>query len=161
MAEEPSNGHARERSIEAWMLTIVQDGGVGRFDDLHIDQIDEQWKPRETWIHGGLEAFRLALKVRDHHQLPYVVGLGFSLKSEDQLPDGDFQTGEEFMARVDWSPPSLYLFERGNKPSIATTVVRTLNRNLFPGLPQTASCYWTEFREMHTNEGRRSVFLEG
>jgi hypothetical protein len=161
MAAKSSNENAREHTIETWMLTIVQDGGVARFDDLHIDQIDEQWKPREMWIQGGVEAFRLALMVRDRHQLPFTVGLGFSLESGEQLTSVDFQTGEEFMARVDWSPPSLYLFGPGREPSIETAVIQKLNRNLFPGLPQTASCYHTEFREIRTNERRHSVFLEG
>jgi hypothetical protein len=49
-----------------------------------LDQIDAQWKPRETWIQGGLEAFRLALMARDRHQLRFTVGLGFSLKSGEK-----------------------------------------------------------------------------
>jgi hypothetical protein len=119
------------------------------------------WKPREMWIQGGLEAFRIALLERDRHQLHFIVGLGFSLEPEEQFAHVDFQTEEQFMSRVDWSPPSLYLFEPGKEPSIGTTVVRKLNRNLFPGLAQTASCYCAEFRETRTNEYRRNVFLEG
>jgi hypothetical protein len=161
MAAKPPDEQTRERVIESWMLTIVQDGGVARLDDLHIDQIDEQWKPRETWIHGGLEAFRLALKVRDRHQLPFNVGLGFSLESGGEFAGFDFQTGEEFMASVDWSPPSLYIFEPGKGPSIGAADVRKLNRNIFPSLPQTATCCGIEFREMQTDERRRSIFLEG
>jgi hypothetical protein len=161
MAAKPRNEQARERTIEAWMLTIVQDGGIARFDDLHIDRIDDQWKQREMWIQGGLEAFRLALMVRDRHQLPFTVGLGFSLDSEKQLAGVEFQTADEFIARVDWSPPSLYLFEPGTEPSSQTTALRNLSRNLFPGLPETTSCYCIEFREKDTNEHRRSVFLEG
>src|ERR1700686_1108829 len=161
MAARPPNEPARERAIEAWLLAIVQYGGVARFDNLHIDQIDELWKPREMWIQGGLEAFRLALTVRDSHNFRFIVGLGFSLESGGQYTGVDFQTGEEFVARVDWSPPSLYLFEPGKEPSIETTVVRKLNRNIFPGLPERANCYCIEFRERGTHERRRSVFVEG
>jgi hypothetical protein len=71
----------REHSIEAWMLTTVRDGGVVRMEDLHIDRIDETWKAREYWIQGGLEAFRLALMLRDRRQIPFAVALGFSLES--------------------------------------------------------------------------------
>jgi hypothetical protein len=41
MATTPSIEQARERTIEAWMLRIVQDDGVARFDDLQINQIDK------------------------------------------------------------------------------------------------------------------------
>jgi len=160
VSTQPSE-QAREHAIQVWMLKIAQDGGNARFDDLHIDHIDELWKPREMWIEGGVEAFRLALQVRDRCQVPFIVGLGFSLESDEQCADVDFQTGAEFMSRVDWSPPSLYLFERGKEPRIGTAVVRELNRSLFPGLPETVRCYYISFRETPTNEYRCSVFLEG
>jgi hypothetical protein len=161
MATRPPNDQAGESAIEAWMLRIVQDGGVARFDDLHIDQIDELWKSREMWIQGGVEAFRLALMLRDRHNLHFAVGLGFGLDPRDQSAEVNFKTQGELMANVDWSPPSLYLFERGKEPSINATLVRKLGRNLLPNLPETASCYCIEFREMDTNESRRSVFVEG
>jgi len=112
MATKPLDEQARERVIEAWMLRIVRDGGIARFDNLHIDQIDEGWEPREMWVQGGMEAFRLALMVRDRHKFRFIVGLGFSLESGATSTDFDFQTGEELISRVDWSAPSLYLFER-------------------------------------------------
>jgi hypothetical protein len=161
MAARPPNEPARERAVETWMLTIVQYGGIARFDDLHIGEIDELWKPREMWIEGGVEAFRLALILRDRHNLRFAVGLGFGLDSRHQSTGVDFQTQGELMANVDRSPPSLYLFEPGKEPSNQTTVVLKLSRGLFPGLPETASCYCIEFREIDTNECRRSVFVEG
>jgi hypothetical protein len=93
--------------------------------------------------------------------LRFIVGLGFSLESGEQFPCVDFQTGDELMARVDWSPPSLYLFEPGKEPSVETDVVQKLNRSLFPGLPETASSYFIEFRETNTDDCRHSVFVEG
>jgi hypothetical protein len=161
---------ARKGAIEAWMLTIVRDGGVARLDDLHIDKIDEQWKPREMWIKGGQEAFRLALTLRDHHLLPLTVGLGFSLESRKQCTGVDFQTKEELMATLDWSPPSLYLFERGTEPRTSAAwatregsvhpnvVIQDLNRNLFNSQ---AACYYIEFCRVGSEEYSRSVFLEG
>ena len=40
-SRRPRLTHRLFWALEAWMLTIVQDGGVARFDDLQIDQIDE------------------------------------------------------------------------------------------------------------------------
>jgi hypothetical protein len=105
-----------EEVIERWMLTIVTDGGVTRFDDLHIDEIDEQWKDRSLWVSAGLEAYRIAVALRNRHQLPFVVALGFSLEGGPESQGMDFHTPAEFAERLDWSPPSLYLFHPDRTP---------------------------------------------
>jgi hypothetical protein len=154
----------REKIIEQWMLTIANDGGVRRFDDLHIDKIDLVWKPRQQWIAGGLAAHRFALAVRDRHQLPFTVGLGFSLKSRSRAIGVDFRTPEEFCERLDWSPPSLYLFHRGEEPDKqigpVEGVVRYLSLSVLGGKEGTR-CYYLEYRKQGSDEYRRSVFIEG
>ena len=161
----------REHSIEAWMLTTVRDGGVVRMDDLHIDRIDETWKSRECWIQGGLKAFRLALMLRDRHQFPFTVALGFSLESGEHFTDVNFKNTKELGEKLNWTPPSLYLFEPGRTPrndtvredgaAEADVVVRELKRDFFGGSVQPANCYYIEFRQLQSTEYSRSVFLEG
>jgi len=102
--------------IRKWMLDIVADGGIERYDDLHIDAIDENWKPREQWTKAGIEAYRIALDLRDGHDLPFVVSVTFSLEAGERVRGVDFQTQEGFQQRLDHTPPSLYLFERGKEP---------------------------------------------
>ncbi len=110
-----------ERSrIEKWMLAIISDGGIDRLDHLHIDPINPRWKDKNRWIEGGLEAFRIALSVRDQHRLPFTVSLTFSLVDIDHLCGIDFQTREDLLAKLDWAPPSLYLFDRGKEPDKQT-----------------------------------------
>jgi hypothetical protein len=155
--------HKREKIIEQWMLTIVNDGGVRRFDDLHIDKIDPGWKPRQQWIEGGLEAHRVARAVRDRHQLPFTVGLGFSLESGSQPIGVDFHAPEEFYQRLDWSPPSLYLFHRGEEPSKQTAPGDRL-AHLDPaivGAEGNVRCYYLEFKQDGSDEYCRSAFIEG
>ena len=55
------------------MLDIATDGGVEKFDDLHIDEIDENWKPRERWFEAGIKAFRIAMELRKEYELPFLV----------------------------------------------------------------------------------------
>src|SRR5438270_11420361 len=50
--------------IESWMRTIIRDGGVERYDHLHIDRIDSRWKDRNTWISAALNVYDLALNLR-------------------------------------------------------------------------------------------------
>src|SRR5712691_3493057 len=102
-----------EDVIEGWMLTVFRDGGIERFDDLHIDRIDESWRSQRLWADRGLAAFQIAVRLRDCHKLPVEVVLGFSLQADDKKMGVDFKTLDEFEKRMDWTPPSLYLFGAG------------------------------------------------
>src|SRR5438876_12138366 len=95
----------QKQAIEAWMLTIVKDGGIERSDDLHIDTIDDKWKSRHLWIEGALAAYRMALELRDLHRLPVTVEVAFSLQAGTRRIGVDFHTPEELLAQLDWSPP--------------------------------------------------------
>jgi len=48
----------REAAIENWIVTTVQNGGIERFDDLHVDQIDPQGHDRQSGLRAGMEAYR-------------------------------------------------------------------------------------------------------
>jgi hypothetical protein len=151
----------REKTIEQWMLTIVSDGGVLRFDDLHIDKIDPGWALRMQWIEGGLEALRIGLVVRDRNQLPFTVGLGFSLEAGSRPIDVDFEVRGDLQEKFDWSPPSLYLFKRGEEPDKqGVGVVRHLDPEVF-GLEVNTRFYYLEFKQDGADEYCRSVFIEG
>jgi hypothetical protein len=152
----------REEIIEQWMLAIVGDGGARCFDDLHIDRIDPKWKHKNQWTEGGLEALRIAIAVRNRNQLSFAVSLGFSLESGDRPRGVDFQTKEEFCARLDWSPPSLYLFRRGEEPHTQTAHANVQHVDpAILGAQGDARCYYLEFRQQEGDEYCRSVFVEG
>lgn len=158
------SGHDHKRSeiIEQWMLAIIQDRGVRRFDDLHIDKIEPRWKDRREWIEGGLESFRIATAIRDANQLPFVVGLGFSLQSSDWRRGVDFHDPEEIRERLDWSPPSLYLFHRGQEPDTQSTeeMVEYLEPTIL-GTEGDVRCYHLEFKQEDADVYSRSVFIDG
>jgi hypothetical protein len=159
----PTESQKREEIIERWMLTIVNDGSVRRFDDLHVNEIDPLWESRQQWIKGGLEALRIALAVRDKNHLPFTVGLGFSLESANRPIGVDFQSPEEFYEKIDWSPPSLYVFHRGEEPDKqvrSTDAVRYLNPVVL-GVEGSARCYHLEFRQQGDDDYHRSVFVDG
>ena len=151
-----------EEVIERWMLTIMTDGGVGRFDDLHIDKIDPEWADRSRWIESALEAFQIAVAVRDRKSIPFSVGLGFSLNSGDKIRGIDFQTRDEFRDRLNWSPPSLYLFHRGEEPHTqgGSAELHVLDPAVL-GVEGGARCFYMEFKHHSANEYCRSVFVEG
>ncbi|HEY6446712.1 MAG TPA: hypothetical protein VIY53_09655 [Acidobacteriaceae bacterium] len=109
------NPEDQERVIEQWMMQVSQNGGVERYDHLHIDAIDPLWKTRGLWAEASLWAFEEGIAIRDRLIMPFTLGLGVSL--EDNSPEivGDIRLAE-LMARADWSSPSLYLFYPGQEP---------------------------------------------
>ena len=97
------------------MLSVSLDGSVDRYDDLHVDSIDQDWKSKKAWIGGGVWAFQEAIQLRDRLDLPYTVALGFSLCEEGFDWNESAGIGQ-LQSRLDWSPPSLYLFRDGEEP---------------------------------------------
>jgi hypothetical protein len=158
----PAFESSSEDVIERWMMKITIDGGVDRFDDLHIDEIDSNWEDNGLWVEGALEAFRMAIRVRDRNRMPFSVGLGFSLVSRETVMGINFQTKEEFRAQLDWSPPSLYLFHQGDEPRTQSESanVQLLDPSIL-GVADRARLYYLEFRQDGASEYYRSVFIEG
>jgi hypothetical protein len=161
-----------EHIIEEWMLTVFQNGGIERFDDLHIDRIDESLCSQQLW--AGLAAFRIAVRLRDRHKLPVEVVLGFSLQSDDKKIGVDFKTLNEFTKRLDWTPPSLYLFGAGidhisqNEKAVkegfvcADAEVRELDDlSIFGALETGQRCLYMEFKRTGQADYCRSVLLQG
>jgi hypothetical protein len=168
-----SQDRTREEVVERWMLTIVADGGKDRFDDLHIDQIDNQWKDRKTWVSAGLEAYQIAMALRSRHCLPLVVALGFSLKPGGTSNEVSLETLQDFECRLNWSPPSLYLFPHGKTPYDQTqrvafesvsgnkVAIRDLEPAIFGEATPTQRAYYMEFIQADSTEASASVFIEG
>lgn len=148
------------------MLSNLKTNGPEKYEDLHIDKIDEQWKPREVWFEGGIEALQLAVEVRDLHAPECTVAVGFSLLSGKPLSKFDFNNKYQLMRHADWSPPSLYLFKRKGEPwtqvgranASSKAVLRDL-RAINSEHPLITHCCYLEFKQ--AKELRRSFFLAG
>ncbi len=148
--------------IQKWILAVVRNDGIRRLDELHVNKVEPRWKSKNEWIEGGLESFRIALELRDQNRLPFTVALGFSLDSGDHLRGVDFQRREEIRDRLNWSPPSLYLFHPGKEPDTQSTggSVQHLDPTVL-GATRAVRCYYLEFKHEGTDEYCRSVFVDG
>jgi hypothetical protein len=145
-------------SIETCMMKAAMDGDVERLDDLHIDSIDPEWKSPRLGIQGALTAHQIALRLRDVHGLPLTVVVAFSLKSEPRRVGADFRTLRELETRLDWSPPSLYLFRCGNEPWASDNSYQELAGSLVDH-PQPGSRWlYIEFKPNPSDEYHRTVF---
>jgi len=162
----------RKERIETWMRAIVQDGGLERYDDLHIDRIDEAWKSRAVWLEAALEAFATAKRVRDDLDLDVVVSIAFSLIVDRDRPTGvDFATASALAQRLDHSPPSLYLFRSGREAwrlderspglPIEFHLVALDIAQLFGGSVRATEAFLLEFKNDQDGDYARTVFLSG
>jgi hypothetical protein len=160
----------QEEKIKDWMFTIVRDGGMERFDDFHIDKIDEGWGNRQRWIDGAVEAFRIAVRLRDQYFPSLITAAAFSLR------DGRKPFGEPIFSRtslekrLDWIPPSLYLFREGSGPwqsadadsnsnyPPSTSTELDIARLFNPTFPN-STCFLFEFQPNGFKGFRRSVVL--
>ena len=109
------NPQDQRRVIEQWMTQVSQDGGIARYDDLHLDAIDPRWKDRRLWAEASSSAFQSGVEVRNQLKLPYILGLGMSLRPDAVEMTNDIRLAE-MTSQVDWTPPSLYLFCQGQDP---------------------------------------------
>lgn len=156
----------RKKAIEQWMLSNVKTRGNEKYDDLHIDKIDEQWKPREVWFDGGIEALELAVELRNLHALEFTVATGFSVVPGKPLSNFDFSKRYQFMRSVDWSPPSLYLFRRNEEPWTQAGGASASNKAVLQDLravnsehPLIRYCCYLQFKQ--AKELHRKFFLVG
>ena len=132
--------------ISKWLRETIESRGDLRFDDLHVDQVDPELRKRELWVHGGMECFQLALNARDDRGADFTVALAFSLETGDGPLGLNFEDLSGLESQFDLSPPSLYLFHRGEEPwanPLAGFV--EISTDPFPSIPQAHRVLFAEF----------------
>lgn len=148
----------REEIIHKWMDRVIACDGQQNYDDLHIDQIDVAWKPRDRWVSGGIAALTLALSLqRDSDR---VIVLGLSLQAEDV--NFDVPTSpDDLNEQLDMTPPSLYLFKKGEEFwNDSGCQIQLVDEN-FGDLNKAVRGVYMKFRHESSGEERRSFFLTG
>jgi hypothetical protein len=158
--------------IESWMRAIIADGGIDRFDDLHIDRIDSEWRNPDLWVSAALYVYEVALKIRGENEFPFSVDIGFSLQSGDEPKGVNFRTRAELESEFTRTPPSLYLFRPEQEPWLQTQesmvkagirdmILEKIDARIF-GIPvRSKGCYYLEFVYKNASEYSRSVLVTG
>ena len=145
--------NVRSVNIEGWMRMVLRTGGIERFDDLHIDKIDPAWGGRESWIEGSSKAIDLAKELKANIAPDKTLALMCSLTNDGN----EFiapRSPDELSEQINWTPPSLYLFDAGNEPwgdTGTVTVIPTVR--MFTGCTE---CFVMEFSTENEKEFRRA-----
>ncbi|HYL85562.1 MAG TPA: hypothetical protein VE263_15105 [Candidatus Angelobacter sp.] len=169
------DGTRHKEIIQSWFNSAVHEGGIDRYDDLHIDQIDAAWKPRSKWIAAAVESFETALEVRDDYSSDthLTIVMAFALASELHPLGVTFQNRSELEDAFSSTPPSLYLFREGGefwtqaqelsgKRINHDLVIKALNASeLFGKMRKAVKCIYMEYLRIGDEEYSRDVFLAG
>lgn len=98
------------------MTRVLDENGIDRFDDLHVDEIDSSWSSRSQWVEAALRALAVAVAIRDEKRTQVTPAVGFSLRGVSTRRYDDLRDLSSVAAELDESPPSLYLFHLGLEP---------------------------------------------
>jgi hypothetical protein len=169
------DGTKHRAVIQSWFDSVINDGGIDRYDHLHIDQIDSEWNPRSTWLASSLESFKVALEVRnaDVSGQHLTVVLAFALESDVHLQGITFHNREELEKAFCSTPPSLYLFRPGGEFWVQSEEskggkvsddlgIKTLSASeLFGEMSENIKCIYMEYMRTGDEEYSRGLFLAG
>jgi len=147
--------------IVTWIEATIAGGGVERFEDLHLDEIDAVFSRRDRWIRGGVASLAEAMEQRDKRDLPFTVAVGFSLLANSIRTGLNETSLSAILRELDFSPPSLYLFARGKEPWTTDNDFTVWNGEIDVGVGRTLDAYFREWYDHTDQEYRRSLFLAG
>ncbi len=142
--------------INDWILEVINDGSWERFNDLHIDIIDTEFKNRNNWISGGISCYNSAFQTLNKLGVPYLVELCFHLKSKNKQGNYLIKDVKELKTSLDkFTPPSLYLFKKDWEGYHVEN--RILMENFIEN--NYGNLYYYQAYNKDDNEIRRSVTL--
>lgn len=161
--------------IRTWIDQCLHGGGIDRYDDLHVDQIDPQWKKKETWVSAAKEVFCISTHERDQVESESNIRIVLCVPLvSDEAPMGvTFKNGEDLERELSYTPPSLYMFRRGmefwnefKSADLASTElsprIETLNAGSFFGpLDRNVECVFLEHKRPDDDDFSRTLFLAG
>ncbi|MGD0547220.1 MAG: hypothetical protein ABR991_05265 [Terracidiphilus sp.] len=162
-----------KKRIQAWFDAVIHDGGIDRFDELHVDVIDKKRKSRKSWISAALESFEIALEVRDEDVSgqELTILLSFALVYDVRPLGVTFRDRESLEKNLSYSPPSLLVFRKNNDfldqwksfedetVSDNSVLIEMIAAKLFGELRRPVKCIYSEYKRPEDDEYRRNLFL--
>ncbi|KLT67191.1 hypothetical protein [Pedobacter sp. BMA] len=96
--------------IMSWLMGVIDDNSWEKYNDLHIDEVDNVFKNKSNWVGGGLDCYIQAVSIIKELNIPYTIELAFSLKSKKKIANHIITDINFLKKELDHSPPSLYVF---------------------------------------------------
>lgn len=99
--------------LQTWINKVIQDKLWNKFIDIHIDDIDKDFKEKDTWLKGSLFLYNCILNIID--KTNYDVSLVIPLSCVLGRQDLKSKTYDALENELDLTPPSFYLFPKNHK----------------------------------------------
>jgi predicted RNase H-like nuclease len=162
-----------KKRIQSWFNAVIHDGGIERFDELHVDVIDGTRKTKKSWIPAALESFELALEVRDEDVSgqDLTIILSFALVDDVRPLGVTFHDRESLEKNLSYSPPCILVYRKNdeylkqlksveNESVSGDSVLIKLNATeLFGELRRPVICVYTENKRISDDEYLRLLLL--
>jgi|694.fasta_scaffold00269_21 hypothetical protein len=105
------NNNVRQYLCE-WIDKIIKNKSWERYEDLHLDEIDNQFKHHESWVRGGISVYELILSIV--FGKPYNCFLVIQLSYSNNKTNVNDLKWDQLTSLLDITPPSFYVFPEGN-----------------------------------------------
>lgn len=99
--------------LRNWINQVISNKLWQKYADLHIDEVDQVFKQKQNWITGSLFLFDCILSLIDRVNYGVLLIIPLSCVSKEGLVT--FTKLESFESELDITPPSFYLFPKGEK----------------------------------------------
>lgn len=98
--------------LSDWVHSYIEKKSWEKYDDLHLDEIDSEFKQKLYWIEASFFIYKIILSIikSDLYRCLLVIPLSYS----DMETDINRLTWNNIKALLDLTPPSFYLFPNDN-----------------------------------------------
>lgn len=102
-----------KKFLSDWVDNSIRNKSWEKYQDLHIDEIDSEFKQRSNWIDGSFFIYKIILSIikPDLYSCLLVIPLSYS----DRETNISQLTWNNIKALLDLTPPSFYLFPNGEE----------------------------------------------
>ena len=102
-----------ERFLSDWIDNSIRNKSWKKYKDLHIDEIDSEFKQKSNWIDGSFFIYEIILGIikPDLYRCLLVIPLSYS----DIETNMRQLTWNNIKVLLDLTPPSFYLFPDGEE----------------------------------------------
>jgi hypothetical protein len=102
-----------KKLLSDWIDYSIRNKSWEKYDDLHLDEIDFEFKQKSYWVEGSFFIYKIILSLikSDLYSCLLVIPLSYS----DKETDIEELTWNEIKRLFDLTPPSFYLFPNGEE----------------------------------------------
>ncbi|NLR94561.1 hypothetical protein [Flammeovirga agarivorans] len=105
--------HQKNNILNSFIDETIEKGYWENFNDIHIDDIDEEYSNKTSWVEGGLKCLNDTKGYLEKEYKDFTSFLIIPLESYVTKVGVNFKDEETLIRELSYTPPSLYICEKG------------------------------------------------